>query len=91
MAEIKEWEQTRSDHDPNLIIISDGDPDAHREFKPSSPIVIDPKYKKAIEFGMYGTPSAVLVDENGIIRTEVAIGSPNIWALIGRTRRPETA
>jgi peroxiredoxin len=87
MDEIKEWEQTRSDHDPNLIIISDGDPDAHREFKPSSPIVIDPKYKKAIEFGMYGTPSAVLVDEKGIIRTEVAIGSPNIWALIGRTPR----
>jgi hypothetical protein len=34
--------------------------------------------------GMFGTPSAVLIDENGIIATETAVGASNIWALLGR-------
>jgi hypothetical protein len=33
---------------------------------------------------MLGTPSAVLIDENGRIISETAIGAQNIWALVGR-------
>jgi hypothetical protein len=35
---------------------------------------------------MYGTPSAVLVNEDGVIVSETAIGAPDIWALIGKRK-----
>jgi thiol-disulfide isomerase/thioredoxin len=85
IEEIKAWEKERSESDPQILIFSDGDPEVHREFGLSSPIVLDTNYKRAVQYGMSGTPSGILIDENGAIATEIAIGSPNIWALIGRT------
>jgi hypothetical protein len=35
---------------------------------------------------MFGTPSAVLVNEDGTIVSETAVGAPNIWALIGKRK-----
>ncbi len=86
VEEIKAWEPQRSNGDPKVLVFSDGDLDAHREWGLASPVVIDPKYGTAVKLGMQGTPSAVLVNENGVIVTETAIGAPNIWALIGRRR-----
>ncbi|MDM7924208.1 MAG: redoxin domain-containing protein [Pyrinomonadaceae bacterium] len=83
MAEIKEWESTRASDDVRMIIFSNGEPHELREAGLETPIFLDPDFKVSIEFGMFGTPSAVLVDENGVIRSESAIGAPNIWSLIG--------
>jgi hypothetical protein len=33
---------------------------------------------------MQGTPSAILVNERGIVVSETAIGAPDIWSLIGK-------
>ncbi len=35
---------------------------------------------------MDGTPSAVLINENGKIASEVAVGAGNIFALIGKRK-----
>ncbi|MBC7901201.1 MAG: redoxin domain-containing protein, partial [Saprospiraceae bacterium] len=84
MPEIQEWDKSRSANDPNLIVFSEGDPGEHRELGLSSPILLEKGHKTAIGFGMFGTPSAVLIDEQGRIVTETAIGAGNIWALIGK-------
>ncbi|MBV9216475.1 MAG: redoxin domain-containing protein [Acidobacteria bacterium] len=84
MDELREWDITRGENDPNLVVFSDGDEEAHREFGLRAPVVIDKDHKNAVEFGMFGTPSAVLVDAHGKIITETAVGAPNIWSLIGR-------
>ncbi len=86
VEEIKAWEPQRSNGDPKVVVFSDGDLAAHREWGLSSPVIIDPKYGTAVKLGMQGTPSGVLVNEEGVIVTETAIGAPNIWALIGRRR-----
>lgn len=87
MAEqIKEWEKNRGVDDPNLLLFSDGDAEDHRDVGISSPILIDDEHKTALKFGMQGTPSGVLIDENGRIVSETAIGAASIWALIGRKR-----
>ena len=65
-------------------MLSDGDIDEHRALDIGSPVVLDKGYKTAAKMGMFGTPSAVLIDENGIIATETAVGASNIWALLGR-------
>ena len=35
---------------------------------------------------MNGTPSAVLINENGKIISEVAVGAEQIWTLIGKRK-----
>jgi peroxiredoxin len=84
MGELESWEKSRSDSEPSLLVFSDGDPDEFASVGLRAPIVLDKGYKTAAKFGMSGTPSAVLVDDNGTIITETAIGASNIWALIGR-------
>lgn len=86
MEELKAWEKQRSPNDPELLVFSDGDPDAHRSLALDSTLVLDKDYKTAEKFGMFGTPSAVLVNEDGTIVSETAVGAPNIWALIGKRK-----
>ncbi len=86
MSEIQEWDKARSPDDVNLIVFSEGDHEPHKELGLSSPVLLEKDYKTAIGLGMFGTPSAVLIDEQGRITTETAIGAPNIWALIGKQR-----
>jgi hypothetical protein len=84
LSSLREWDARRSIDDPGLVIFSDGTVEEHKKLGLKAPIVIDPGYKVAAELGMFGTPSAVLVDETGTIITETAIGAKNIWALLGR-------
>lgn len=86
MEELKAWEKERSSGDPELLVFSDGEPEAHRDLALDSPLVLDAGYKTAEKFGMFGTPSAVLVNEEGRIVSETAVGAPNIWALVGKRK-----
>ena len=84
IADLQRWEREKAADEPDLIVFSEGDPQAHREFGLQSPIVLDEGYREAQKLGMYGTPSAVLVDERGRFASETAVGAPNIWALVGK-------
>ncbi|MEJ7847588.1 MAG: MauE/DoxX family redox-associated membrane protein [Pyrinomonadaceae bacterium] len=84
MTEIQEWDKSKSPEDPQLIVFSEEDNELHQELGLNSSVLLEKGYKTAIELGMFGTPSAVLIDEEGRIVTETAIGAGNIWALIGK-------
>ena len=84
MEEIKNWDRTKGKNDPALVLFSEGDKGAHEEFQLSSPVILDEGYKTASAFGMFGTPSAVLVNEEGKIISETAVGAANIWSLVGK-------
>jgi len=86
MEELKIWEKEKGADEPDLIVFSDGDIQTHKDLKLDSPILLDKDYETAERLGMLGTPSAVLVDENGKIISETAIGAGNIWALIGKRK-----
>ncbi|MFN2501266.1 MAG: MauE/DoxX family redox-associated membrane protein [Pyrinomonadaceae bacterium] len=86
MEELREWDRTKGEDDPALIVFSDGDVSEHEKFDLKSPIIIDPGHKTSSAFGMYGTPSAVLVNEQGKIVSETAIGAPDIWSLVGKRK-----
>ena len=70
--------------DPQLFVFSEGSEDDHKKVELSAPIVLDPGYKTSEKLGMFGTPSAVVLDERGRIASETGVGAANIWALIGR-------
>ncbi len=82
--QFRKFDRVRSDEDPGLLIFSDGDLELHREMELRSPIVLDKNYKTAQKLGMHGTPSAILIGSDGRFASELAIGAPNIWALVGR-------
>jgi hypothetical protein len=39
------------------------------------------KWKLSKEYGIFATPVAYLIDENGVLRSDVAMGSSQILAL----------
>lgn len=84
MEEIKAWDVAKGADAPELIVFSNGDIESHRQLGMRSPIVLDPEHELAGTLGMYGTPSAILINEEGRFASETAIGSSNIWALVGR-------
>jgi thiol-disulfide isomerase/thioredoxin len=84
MDDLKSWDQSRNGSDLNLIVFSDGEKSDHESLGLNAPVVIDTGYETAEKLGMFGTPSAVVVDESGTIASETAVGASNIWALIGR-------
>ncbi len=84
MKQVRDWESERKDGDPQMIIFTDGDAEQESKLGLSTTMISDKDYKNASRFGMRGVPSAVLVNEEGIIVTEAAIGPENIWSLIGR-------
>jgi len=83
MEELREWDMLKGKDDPALVVFSDGTKNELEEFALDSPIVVDTGHKTSAGFGMFGTPSAVLVNENGKIISETATGSRNIWSLVG--------
>src|SRR5262249_52323915 len=86
MDDLTEWDRTRGNDEPELVVFSDGDKAAHEEIELSSPIILDEGYKTANKLGMFGTPSAILVNEDGKIVSETAIGAPDIWSLVGKRK-----
>ncbi len=86
MDDLREWDKTKRQDEPNLLVFSDGEKTPHEELKLRSPIVLDADYKTAEKLGMFGTPSAILVNEYGKIISETATGASDIWSLIGKKK-----
>ena len=86
LEDLRDWDKTKGADEPNLLVFSEGEPEPHRKLDLSSPIVLDEKRKISLELGMSGTPSAVLINENGKIVSETAVGAENIWTLIGKRK-----
>lgn len=80
--ELRKWDVERQPSDPDLVVFADGDIDLIRGLGLTSPIVLDKDYAVAEKLGMHGTPSAILIDERGRFASEIAIGAPNIRALL---------
>lgn len=86
LGDLRDWDAAKGDDDPNLLVFSDGEGSEDATFGLNSPVVHDPGHKTASDFGMFGTPSAVLIDEKGRFVTETAVGAPDIWSLIGKKK-----
>ena len=50
-----------------------------------SPVLLDPEFSVGEAFGAAGTPSAVLIDIEGRVASEVMVGAE---AILGRVRGP---
>jgi peroxiredoxin len=83
LPDLKEWEMQAPKDAPRLVVVSAGSEEANREMGLTSPILLDQNFATGRAFGASGTPSAVLVDAEGKVASEVAVGAPGVLELAG--------
>ncbi len=91
LPELQAWEKTRPADSPNLYVISTGTEEANRALGLESTLVLDQEFGAGRAFGIQGTPSAVLVDDQGRIASEIAVGAKAVMALASRNSRQPIA
>jgi thiol-disulfide isomerase/thioredoxin len=68
---------------PELVVISKGSVEDTRDQALPAKVLLDPYFSAGQVFGATGTPSAVLVDEDGLVASEVGTGAGAVFALAG--------
>lgn len=84
MEQIKEWDATRNGTDPEMVLFVHAKEDEAAQLGLKLRVIVDRDLELGGELGQHGTPSAILVDENGQYISETAIGAEDIWALVGK-------
>jgi thiol-disulfide isomerase/thioredoxin len=86
LPDLKQWESEAPESAPRIVVVSAGSEEANREMGLTSPILLDQNFATGRAFGASGTPSAVLVDPEGKVASEVAVGAPAVMELAGADR-----
>lgn len=81
LPEIKNWEHSGAGA-LQLVVISSGSLEASQRQGFRATVLLDPYFVSAQVFGATGTPSAVVLDEEGRLETEVVIGAPSVLRLV---------
>ena len=87
LGDLQEWERTRADNAPQLLVVSRGTTGENADLKLSSPVVLDQEFHANRAFGAEGTPSAILVDSEGRIASSLGSGAEDVFALVGFRRK----
>lgn len=66
-----------------LVVISSGSLEVNRQQGFRAKVLLDPYFGSGQVFGATATPSAVVIDKQGRVASEVGVGSPAIFALAG--------
>ncbi len=76
------WETQSSEGAPRLLVVSVGSVQDNQQLRLRSTVVLEPADRSVGKmFGACGTPTAVLVDAEGRIASELALGVPAVFAL----------
>jgi thiol-disulfide isomerase/thioredoxin len=87
LSDLREWEDNPPEEAPNLLVVSAGTEEANREQGLSSTVVLDQDFAVGRAFGASGTPCAVLVDAQGKVGSDIALGAPADLELAGKAGR----
>jgi peroxiredoxin len=75
----------RSSFDLQVLMVSRGDLETNRrkvsEHRLTFPVILQHRWEISREYGIFATPIAYLIDEQGITMTDVAVGADAILAL----------
>jgi methylamine dehydrogenase accessory protein MauD len=85
LPEIKAWEMNSPKGTPRLLVVSTDSVESNQAMGLRSPVVLDPDGMSVGRlFGATGTPMAVLVDAEGKIASELAVGAQAVLAVAGQ-------
>ena len=81
-----------ANQDPVTLLVSMGDAGTNREFFHAhgiiSPVLLQENLEVTLEYHATGTPTGYLIDEQGLIASELALGEQALLALSGTLRPP---
>lgn len=86
LPELKKWEQKPPKGAPKLVLISSGTPEENRAQGLRSLTLLDDEFAVGSEYGSDGTPSAIMIDAQGRIASELVVGGPEVMKLARSTR-----
>lgn len=91
LDDLKTWEANLPAGAPKLLVVSTGSVETNQALGLRAPIVLDQNgMSVGSKFGANGTPMAVLVDANGKVASELAMGAPAVLALAGARTNQST-
>jgi methylamine dehydrogenase accessory protein MauD len=88
LDDLRGWEADPPEDAPELVLISTGSEEANRAMGLHSRLALDERFEVGRLFGAAGTPSAVLIDGDGRIASEVAVGADQVLSLLGASNVP---
>jgi peroxiredoxin len=88
LDELREWDHSRMNDAPQLLVVSSGTAESHAEMQLMSPVVLDDGSGTMAAYGAHGTPMAVLIDDDGNVASPLAVGAVEVMSL---ARSGETA
>jgi peroxiredoxin len=86
LPDLKLWERDLAGDGTRLLVISTGSPEDNRSQGFRSPVLLDPSSSALHVFGAAGTPTAVMLDEQGRVASGVEVGAEAVLALAGAGR-----
>ncbi len=81
LGDLRMLETTLQQTQAKLVLISSGSVEENQRMELHSPILIDNDFALGSAFGAGGTPSAVLMDAQGRIASELAVGATAVLEL----------
>lgn len=82
--DLRDLESAPLNGHPSLLVVAAGDRDAVLENRFRAPVLLDQASMASASVGAGGTPTAVLVDRDGRVRSKIAGGREAVLALAGR-------
>jgi len=82
LEDLKGWERDAREELPELLIVSTGSLAENGAMRLRSQILLDEGFSAGTAFGAEGTPSAVMVDEEGYIASDLAVGGQAVLSLV---------
>jgi thiol-disulfide isomerase/thioredoxin len=80
---LKQWEENPPPDAPAVVLISEGSAEANKAQGIRSLVLLDDDFTVAESFGADGTPTAILLDAEGRVASELANGQDEALALLG--------
>ena len=91
LPDLQRFDEAPPGDAPSIVLVSTGDPEQNRSMGLQAPVLLDGSFATGNAFGATGTPSAVLVDEEGRVASGIAVGAPAVLELVGAEPSPAGA
>lgn len=90
LPDLRSWLDNHDPPSPRVVMVATGPMEEVRELGLRCPVLLDPTFDTAHDFGVNGTPMAVLIDDQGRYRATYGGATP-IFEALGVTAEPEPA
>jgi len=81
LDELREWDRSRSNGAPQLLVVSTSTAAEHEGMDLVSPVVLDARGEAMAAYGANGTPIGLLVDGDGRVASGLAVGAVAVMEL----------